>query len=1044
MSAAHNGTRSDLICDISKTGRLLELGCDPFTRAPEQKAVSTQTEGNLGWAKAAELAARAGEAAGDLLGGGTGGTGGGGGVEKAMVARPASSSPSPASQVLRLVVGLLGMEVHERPSSWAEVWLTFHDVQRTNLGLSPNKDNGRSVVFEGLEHNAEQNRWQAKVLQHLRDLVNPQAKQRSTSAVQSSASGAGTGEEEQQSLSHDWGPDFPEHLDLAEFALGRIAHAVGVLQDPGKHDRPMVLREYTEAMVAEVCADLRQWLEQLAVVVSLYHVHLLDLEGERRRLAELLAAREATFAEAQRERESLKMRHDHLQAQWKEERTKQRAEALLGIKLQGVDAKIYSQRQVDDMQRDWEKEHLEPLFIDIRDLRIEKDGLIDKLADRDKQIRDLRRGGRGGGGEDVCFQKATMGLICAALNASAERVTDEPLSMALVELAESVNKGGDNLKDILQMISRLPHPERPVSPTDGGDRSLSPTARSDNPAVQCLRAVTKELGVLEGELRDCPIASGADKLSFLVAWARDTVNIVKSAVDAWPFPEDAPRLRWVAPPKWDLGSLNKKAGIRTVGVMTGRELMDDLTDRMRAALDAEFKEKLRINRAEFERRLQEAMAMVEIEKAKADEALEKMREASNQSGDAMAELRRKMLRMQKLLREKGLGEEVEGALHGAGLSDFVQGRDVFERLYRDALDRMRKHAETQQRVLEEQSKQFLGTVGSIFAPPVKAPENYYYIEPDSQRAPAGREHAGHLQEQLQGVYRSEGQGLYLTEPSPTSVARGPSLGDVRVLPPQKVPQQSPAAALDISPLCSAAVDKPDRASHAHKPSLQVRALYSPLREAGDAGLSVGVPLTQDTSQPSAITRAAARVREASQGNGSVSATVAAALAAARIAKPHQLIRGTPDGGVLPPLECRGKVVLSPRRDGAGNGAGSPPEEERAPRSQSVGSRAPPLRELRPVREDSVVNLLQIGSCRAPSAGSLLLPPDMHVRPPEKPRTKAPGRGSAVAPPPGAPYAGAGGTQAGRAGGLQRNTGGALSMPHLGPPRLLVQSVGSAY
>ena len=54
-----------------------------------------------------------------------------------------------------------------------------------------------------------------------------------------------------------------------------------------------------------------------------------------------------------------------------------------------------------------------------------------------------------------------------------------------------------------------------------------------------------------------------------------------------------------------------------------------------------------------------------------------------QADATLAELRRKIEMLEALLREKGLGKQAADAIHGAGLSEFMAGRDVFERLYRD-------------------------------------------------------------------------------------------------------------------------------------------------------------------------------------------------------------------------------------------------------------------------------------------------------------------------------------------------------------------------
>lgn len=52
--------------------------------------------------------------------------------------------------------------------------------------------------------------------------------------------------------------------------------------------------------------------------------------------------------------------------------------------------------------------------------------------------------------------------------------------------------------------------------------------------------------------------------------------------------------------------------------------------------------------------------------------------------------------------------------------DFLGGRDVFERLYRDALRRMRTQAEVQARLAEESSLLFMRTLRDLSAHPLAA------------------------------------------------------------------------------------------------------------------------------------------------------------------------------------------------------------------------------------------------------------------------------------------------------------------------------------
>merc|ERR1719456_298482 len=124
---------------------------------------------------------------------------------------------------------------------------------------------------------------------------------------------------------------------------------------------------------------------------------------------------------------------------------------------------------------------------------------------------------------------------------------------------------------------------------------------------------------------------------------------------------------------------------------------------------------------DLEAKLKEAWEVAEREKRNAQEALERLAEESAKADATLAELRRKIQMLESLLREKGLGKQAADAIWGAGLSEFMTGKDVFERLYRDALDRMRRLAESQTRFFEESSTDFLRTIGQIVDPHMKLP-----------------------------------------------------------------------------------------------------------------------------------------------------------------------------------------------------------------------------------------------------------------------------------------------------------------------------------
>jgi len=167
---------------------------------------------------------------------------------------------------LQMAVGLLGLEVHQAPSSRAEMWFSFQDRtpgRGAGTGAGDSGKSSASAAEEGLPD------WQLRVASHVQKLFQPAARQPGGAA-------------------NEVRPDLQEQAQLAEFMLQRISRAVGMLRPREvPSGGSLVLREFTDRMVVDVCTDLRQWLEQLAVLISLYHIHVLDADCTRRRLLAL-------------------------------------------------------------------------------------------------------------------------------------------------------------------------------------------------------------------------------------------------------------------------------------------------------------------------------------------------------------------------------------------------------------------------------------------------------------------------------------------------------------------------------------------------------------------------------------------------------------------------------------------------------------------------------------------------------------------------------------------------------------------------------------
>lgn len=273
------------ICDISNSGNLLEFGLDPFYRPVDSKSLGVQTE----FKDSPQLSQ---EEDGEF----------------SEIAKPAA-----ASQILRFAIGLLGLELHEKPSPWSETWLDALSVGQISFGGADVKV--ANEVDEGFWSDRQfkkgQTDWQQKVLDHLRRLFH---KGRSSSKENV---GRSSGRVQEQ-------------LEMADFALQRITHAVNILQRPERHVDPLIMHEYTDGMVEDVCADLKQWLEQLANALSIYHVHILDLEVGHRDMTGKVGLLETKLQDCEAERDDAMRRFDDMEARWNEEKMRKRAAALFG------------------------------------------------------------------------------------------------------------------------------------------------------------------------------------------------------------------------------------------------------------------------------------------------------------------------------------------------------------------------------------------------------------------------------------------------------------------------------------------------------------------------------------------------------------------------------------------------------------------------------------------------------------------------------------------------------------------------------------------
>jgi len=1012
-----------MYCDI-KDGKLMENGVDPFYVAKELQHGSVQC--NLDERSEQQK----------LLQGVQSFLGASAGIGR----DPASDmklanfalTSSPSAQVLRLVVGLLGLEVHAAPRTSAESWLTYQDDVDSKLGLAGpvtkalegqgEEGNAQDVATAGgraVERDAvrrkgkqEQDGWQFKVLSHLR---------RHIEAAISNAT-ASPKADHKAVKEHNWGPEFPEHLETAEYILRRVTSAVNVLQDPEKSDRPLVLREYTEKMVVDVCKDLRQWLEQMATLFSLYHVHLMDLEQERRGLAHKLSVKQAQFDKGEQDRKEALSRAHVIEENAKAERMKKRAEEMLGMSLGGADDKIYTEQDKQEFYQTWRHDELEPVLAELRELRAS----MKEKPDKSFMKRKASIGAAGG----RTIGEETMGLLIGITNAIANKTEEDGTRGWLLRLAEGAGNNGAGLEELLAEINSAPSaPSSPAGGKKGAAKKHLGSGEADkNSPVGCLEAVSKELARIENELQACS-GSGLEPLATVSGWARGTVDAAiqglrKSGNDAF--------IEWNEAPKWDLKKFKSRSSSKTAGVnMTAGTTSPSSRDRPPPAAvgggvadHSECEARLDALRKELEAKLAAALALAERERQRAEEAIRRLAEEMEKFEKAMAELRAKLAAMEKMLNDDGFGRIGRDAILKSGLSDFMAGRDVFERLYRDALNRMRRLAEAQAKSFVETSHEFLNIMSSAANSPLLRMD----IPLDQCKSPSPRSQRLTVDELLaQARQPSPGPEYAPGDAADPSLMQRRGSGS-----PTPVPSRRTAA--PSAPHISASASVPPDRGSPRPHTVQVPGMRSkgtPLRsskppwEGGELDLMIG-----GAGRMTGMGGPSAALRQST----CASPTKDLLLMQRRSSRPV-------DGAVLPPLECQGRRAGSP--DAIASRADLvTPSKHRSP-SPPLGklgdaSRWPPGARPGVLQFDGVgmdippMAIAGVGPRPTTVGGSLLLPPGMRAG--ASPQPKAHGSSAS--------QRSDGKLQGGGKGGASKST---PTLPTSGgPPRLLVQSVSAAH
>merc|ERR1719409_40146 len=120
-------------------------------------------------------------------------------------------------------------------------------------------------------------------------------------------------------------------------------------------------------------------MEQLANLISLYHIHLLDLDTKRSELTDALEKERARNDDCDRRRVEAEQRYTALKDHWEEDKMKRRAAELLGLEEGPEDRSmyIYTEADLQRILKDWERENIGPLTEENRQLKIKVEELED-------------------------------------------------------------------------------------------------------------------------------------------------------------------------------------------------------------------------------------------------------------------------------------------------------------------------------------------------------------------------------------------------------------------------------------------------------------------------------------------------------------------------------------------------------------------------------------------------------------------------------------------------------------------------------------------
>jgi len=350
-----------------------------------------------------------------------------------------------------------------------------------------------------------------------------------------------------------------------------------------------------------------------------------------------------------------------------------------------------------------------------------RDELDRKLNDKNRELNDLKRENfrqkpslEPVPDDGLPAEKVTV--LAQALDGLSEKTGAEDaqqfaVTRVLRRLSTSVLEGTPPLPEVLEEINCIPKPapapsQRPPPPPEpkkkDSPREQQPPApvvaqQEDRTPTKHIEALGKAFEELERQLKGCPPKTGALQLVPLISWSRRTLDqAIKN-----------PGGGVSSPPAWKLGKLMSNPS-RDTGMTTDPVSDDGVQAQLEAQMQAQLEAKLGRMREQFAAQLKAAQEAAAADRSAMEQEMQTLREQLLTSKANERKLRDKLMDMQRIMKGKGLGKELDEAMRGSGLSDYLnQNQSVFERLYEDALRRMRVLAEREEMRMQETTAAFV-------------------------------------------------------------------------------------------------------------------------------------------------------------------------------------------------------------------------------------------------------------------------------------------------------------------------------------------------